>query len=72
MENDATGSRETPNAVEAAVEIGAKLAEREIDYAVGGALALACWTARPRATIDADINLFLRSTRMVVLTSFEI
>ena len=40
MENDRTGKRETPDAVQAAAEIGAKLAERGIDYAIGGALAL--------------------------------
>jgi hypothetical protein len=45
--------------VEAAVEIGARLAELGVEYAVGGALALGCWTARPRATIDADVNLFI-------------
>ncbi len=59
MVNDATGRSETPDAVQAAAEIGAKLTERGIDYAVGGALALGCWTAHPRATIDADINLFI-------------
>ncbi|MDC0934754.1 hypothetical protein OAS39_00605 [Pirellulales bacterium] len=59
MENDPTGSQESPNALETAVEIGAKLAERGIDYAVGVALALGCGTAHPRATVDADINLFV-------------
>lgn len=59
MESNATGKRETPDAAQAAAEIGARLTERRIDYAVGGALALGCWTARPRATIDADINLFI-------------
>jgi hypothetical protein len=59
MANDTTTHGETLDAFQAAAEIGTKLVEREIDYAVGGALALGFWTARPRATIDADINLFI-------------
>jgi hypothetical protein len=59
MENDAPGAQPTPNAFEAAAEISARLSQRGVDYAVGGALALGCWTARPRATIDADFNLFI-------------
>lgn len=59
MENDPPDDQQTPDAVQAAADIGGRLAERGIDYAVGGALALGCWTARPRATVDADFNLFL-------------
>lgn len=59
MENEASGHGGTPDAVRAAAEIGSRLSARGVEYAVGGALALGCWTARPRATIDADINLFI-------------
>jgi hypothetical protein len=59
MANEAPGDRSTPDAAHAAAEIGARLTERKTDYALGGALALGCWTARPRATIDVDLNLFI-------------
>jgi hypothetical protein len=59
MANDAPGGGPLLDAAQAAGEIGARLEERGIDYALGEALALGCWTARPRATIDADINLFI-------------
>ena len=59
MANEPASDHATPDAAQAAAEIGARLADRGIDYAVGGALALGCWTARPRSTIDADVNLFI-------------
>ena len=43
-------------------EIAAHLAERlervGCDYALGGAVALSCWT-EPRGTVDVDVSLFL-------------
>jgi len=43
-------------------EVAARLAERLEDigceYALGGAIALACW-AEPRGTVDADVSFYL-------------
>ena len=43
-------------------EVAARLAERlediECEYALGGAIALACW-AEPRGTVDADVSFYL-------------
>ena len=43
-------------------EVAARLAERlediGCDYALGGAIALACW-AEPRGTVDADVSFYL-------------
>lgn len=50
-----------PDALEAALQVAAKLESLSVDYAIGGALALGCWSGEPRATIDADVNLFLDS-----------
>jgi len=43
-------------------DVAARLAERlediGCDYALGGAIALACW-AEPRGTVDADVSFYL-------------
>ncbi|MCA9110231.1 MAG: hypothetical protein KDA52_09805 [Planctomycetaceae bacterium] len=45
-------------APKAAAEICRVLNEKNVDYAIGGALALAYW-CEPRATIDVDITVYL-------------
>jgi nucleotidyltransferase AbiEii toxin of type IV toxin-antitoxin system len=42
---------------EAAVRLARELESRNIEYAIGGALALGYW-ARPRGTVDVDLTLF--------------
>lgn len=51
---------ETPNlkANEVAAELAMRLDEADVDYAFGGAIALA-FAGEPRATIDVDITLFV-------------
>lgn len=43
-------------------DVAARLAERlehsGCDYALGGAIALACW-AEPRGTVDVDVSFYL-------------
>jgi len=50
-----------PNPLSVA-EVAAQLAERlegiGCDYAIGGAIALACW-AEPRGTVDVDVSFYL-------------
>lgn len=44
--------------LDAALRIAGALDEREISYAIGGALAYGLW-AVPRATVDVDVNVFV-------------
>jgi hypothetical protein len=44
--------------VATAAQLGAKLDEREQEYAIGGAIALGFWGA-PRGTLDVDLTLYL-------------
>ncbi len=46
------------NAADVAERLTAELEQRNIEYAVGGAIALGFW-AQPRGTVDVDITLFL-------------
>lgn len=50
--------REPPTAVDVARAVADTLQQHGIDYAIGGALALAFY-APPRATIDVDVNAFV-------------
>jgi hypothetical protein len=47
-----------PPVAEVAARLAKRLEEIECDYALGGAIALACW-AEPRGTVDADVSFFL-------------
>ena len=49
---------ESPTAVDIARRLADTLANHGTSYAIGGALALAYYTA-PRATVDVDINVFI-------------
>lgn len=46
------------SAAEIAEELAAALDDAGCEYAIGGALALGCWTT-PRGTVDIDVTLFL-------------
>jgi hypothetical protein len=46
-----------PSAAEVAEDLAAALDAAGCEYAIGGALALGCWTT-PRGTIDVDVTLF--------------
>jgi hypothetical protein len=46
------------NAAELAQKLAVELDARQIDYAIGGALALGFW-GEPRGTLDVDITLFV-------------
>ncbi len=59
------------NALEAARRIGERLDEANIDYAIGGALALGVWGA-PRATKDVDLSIFVDDRHLDgVIAAFE-
>lgn len=47
----------------AALALAAALEARAIDYAIGGALALALWS-EPRATSDVDVNVFVEPDQL--------
>jgi hypothetical protein len=47
-----------PSASDAARELAAMLDVRNMDYALGGAIALGFWV-EPRGTLDVDVTLFL-------------
>ena len=53
------------NLTDRIVAIHEALESGGIPHAFGGALALAWCTARPRATIDIDVNLFMKKTDAV-------
>ncbi|MGL4512923.1 MAG: nucleotidyltransferase [Lacipirellulaceae bacterium] len=59
MAADEHGRHAELDAAGAAVELATRLAGLGVEYAIGGALALGAWVARPRGTVDADINLFV-------------
>jgi len=46
------------DAIEAAELLASKLDEQKCEYAIGGALALGCWS-KPRGTVDVDVTLFV-------------
>jgi hypothetical protein len=52
-----------PDAAAVAVELAKRLSRQGVDYAFGGAIALA-FAAEPRSTIDVDVTLFLDPTRV--------
>jgi hypothetical protein len=59
------------NAYESARHIGRCFDDDQIEYAIGGALALGVWGA-PRATIDVDISAFVPRAELArVLDSLE-
>jgi hypothetical protein len=47
-----------PPVAEVAAELANRLEAIGCDYALGGAVALACW-AEPRGTVDVDVSLYL-------------
>ncbi|MEX2556461.1 MAG: hypothetical protein WEB06_12640 [Actinomycetota bacterium] len=47
-----------PTAAELARAVADVLSERELPYAIGGAIALGFY-APPRATVDVDVNVFV-------------
>lgn len=49
------------NLVERIVALAEALDEADIEWAIGGAIALAYATAEPRATRDVDVNVFVES-----------
>lgn len=51
-------SANLPTAAEVAASLAARLEEQNCDYALGGAVALGCWT-EPRGTVDVDVSLYL-------------
>lgn len=57
-----SGLNEQPSLPEKVVVIHEALTEAKVPYALGGALALAYY-ADPRATIDIDVNVFVRTAR---------
>lgn len=60
-----------PSLDEKVARIAASLAERRVPHAFGGALALAYY-AEPRATVDVDLNAFVRAERTrIVLEPLE-
>ena len=52
------------NLVERIVAIAQALDDGEVEWAIGGAIALAYATAEPRATRDVDINVFVESSNV--------
>jgi hypothetical protein len=58
----AEGSRGRTSLPDKVVAIHRALAEARVPHAIGGAIALAYY-AEPRATIDIDINVFVRTDR---------
>lgn len=46
------------DALEAALQVARALEDREVPYALGGALAYGLWGV-PRATLDVDLNIFV-------------
>lgn len=48
----------SPDAIDTAEVLAERLEGLGCEYAIGGALALGCWS-RPRGTIDVDLTLFL-------------
>ena len=54
-----SGPPSDKDALSLAVEIGLLLDRQNIEYAIGGSLALGVW-AVPRATVDIDLNVFIR------------
>lgn len=53
-----TAMNRAPNAAVVAAEVAEALESRQVDYAIGGALALGFW-GEPRGTLDVDVTLFL-------------
>ena len=49
---------EWPSEIEVADKLASRLESLGLDYAFGGAIALAFWI-NPRATVDVDVTLFL-------------
>jgi hypothetical protein len=47
-----------PPVAEVAAELAKRLEAFGCDYALGGAVALACW-AEPRGTVNVDVSLYL-------------
>lgn len=47
-----------PPVAEVAATLAERLEQAGCDYALGGAIALACW-AEPRGTVDVDVSLYL-------------
>lgn len=54
------------DALTVAIELGKFFSEISIEYAVGGSLALSLWST-PRATADADMNVFPRREEIAKL-----
>lgn len=52
-----------PSVAEVAVQLAELLERAGCDYALGGAIALACWT-EPRGTVDVDVSLYLPIDRL--------
>jgi hypothetical protein len=52
----------TGNAAHVARQLAAQLESRDVDYAIGGAIALGYWGV-PRGTVDVDLTLYLPTER---------
>ncbi|QDU54090.1 hypothetical protein Pan181_02700 [Aeoliella mucimassa] len=57
------GEPTAPSAAEVAETLATALDNAGCEYAIGGALALGCWTT-PRGTVDVDVTLFLPPERI--------